>query len=128
MTPRREIQKKYGFRAIAAAILLGGSLIAADLPDLGKGLIAGALFSVLNFILMAESLAHRLGKSRPRAAIASFRSMVPRFALMAVPLVLSLKFHLFHPAAAVTGLFAVQLVILFEHVVSAFTSSADGSA
>jgi hypothetical protein len=46
---------------------------------------------------------------------------------MAVPLVLSLKFHLFHPAAAVVGLFAVQLAIIAEQVVCARTSSTGGN-
>jgi len=49
---------------------------------------------------------------------------MPRYALMAVPLVLSLKFHLFHPVSAVIGLFAVQIVILAEHVVGVITLSA----
>jgi hypothetical protein len=58
----------------------------------------------------------------------SFFWILPRFALMAVPLVLSLRYHLFHPATAAIGLFAVQLVILAEHIVCAFFSSAGGKA
>ena len=128
MPPHREAQKKYGSRAIAAALIIGGSLIVAGLPALGKGLIAGTLFSILNFLLMAESLPYRLGKTRRRAALTSFLWIMPRYALMAVPLVLSLKFDLFHPATAAAGLFTVQMVILVEHIVNAFSSSADGSA
>lgn len=126
MTPHREAQKRYCSRAIAAAIVLGGVLILAGYPHLGKGLIAGTLFSILNFVLMAESLSSRLGKSRARASLMSFLWILPRFALMAVPLVLALKFHLFHPASAVLGLFAVQLVILAEQVAGALTSSTGG--
>lgn len=128
MPPHREAQKRYCSRAITAAIVLGGILMMAGQPYLGKGLIAGALFSILNFVLMAESLSSRLGKSRRRASVVSFFWILPRYALMAVPLVLSLKFHLFHPVSAALGLFAVQMVILAEHVVGALTSSAGGSA
>jgi len=128
MTPHREVQKRYCSRAIAAAIALGGGLMIAGLPHLGKGWIAGALFSILNFVLMAESLSSRLGKSRRRASVVSFFWILPRYALMAVPLVLSLKFHLFHPVTAAIGLFAVQLVILAEHIVYTLTSSVGGNA
>jgi hypothetical protein len=128
MAPHREAQKKYGFRAIAAAIFIGGGLIFAGHPALGKGLIAGALFSVLNFVLIAESLPHKLGKSRRRAAAVSLGWILLRYALMAVPLVLALRFHLFHPLTAAVGLFLVQLVILFDHCVLAVTSSSGKQA
>jgi hypothetical protein len=124
MTAHRDAQKRYCSRAITAAIVIGGILILAGFPHLGKGLIAGALFSILNFVLMAESLSSRLGKSRGRASLISFFWILPRYALMAVPLLLSLKFHLFHPVGAVIGLFAVQIVIFAEHVVGAITFSA----
>lgn len=128
MPPHRAAQKKYCSRALVTALIIGGSLILAGHPALGKGLIAGTLGSILNFLLMAESLPYRLGKTHRRAAVTSFLWILPRYALMAIPLVLSLKFHLFHPATAAAGLFAVQLVIMVEHFVNAFTSSADGSA
>jgi hypothetical protein len=127
MPPHRETQKKYGSRAFAAALAIGGSLILAGLPTLGKGLIVGAFFSILNFLIMAESLPYRLGKTHRGAAAMSLIWLLPRYALMAIPLVLSLKFNLFHPATTAVGLFAVQLVILAEHLVHAFTSPADGS-
>ncbi len=123
MPPHREAQKKYGSRAMVAAIFVGGGLILAGHPTLGKGLIAGALFSVLNFILIAESLPHKIGKSRRKASAVSMGWILLRFALMAVPLILALRFHLFHPLAAAIGLFFVQIAILFDHFVLAFNSS-----
>jgi hypothetical protein len=123
MPPHRDAQKKYCSRAIVAALLAGGGLILAGLPALGKGLIAGTFFSILNFILIAESLPYKLGKSRPRASILSMGWLLLRFSLMAVPLVLAFKLHLFHPLTAAIGLFFVQLAILFDHLVLAFNSS-----
>jgi hypothetical protein len=101
---------------MVAALLIGGGLILAGLPALGKGLIAGTLFSILNFILIAESLPYKLGKSRPKASAVSMAWILLRFSLMAVPMILSLKYQLFHPATAAVGLFFIQLIILAEHL------------
>jgi hypothetical protein len=128
MPPHRETQKKYCSRAIAAALIIGGSLIFCGLPALGKGLIAGALFSILNFILIAESFPYKLGKSRPKASVTAGALILLRFGLMAVPLLLAFKLHLFDPLAAAVGLFAIQMVILFDHLVLAVNSSAGKDA
>ncbi len=128
MAPHREALKRYCSRAMVAAIFIGAALILGGLPAWGKGLIAGTLFSILNFILMAEALPHHIGKSQRRAAVFSLGSILLRYSLMAVPMILALVYHLFHPAAAAIGLFFVQLVILTEHVLSSITSSSGSSA
>jgi hypothetical protein len=128
MAPHREALKRYCSRAMAAAILIGAALIFGGLPAWGKGLIAGTLFSILNFILMAEALPHRMRESRPRAAVISLGWLLLRYCLMAVPMILALVYHLFHPAAAAIGLFFVQLVILTEHVLSSISPSSGSSA
>ena len=128
MAPHSEALKRYGSRTMASAVFIGAALIFGGLPAWGKGLIAGALFSVLNFILMAEVLPHRMGKSRRRAAALSLGSILLRYCLMAVPMILSLGYHLFHPAAAAIGLFSVQIVILAEHFFSSITSSSGSRA
>ncbi len=128
MTPHREALKRYCSRAMAAAILIGAALIFGGQPAWGKGLIAGTLFSILNFILMAEALPHHIGKSQRRATVFSLGSILLRYSLMAVPMILALVYHLFHPAAAAIGLFFVQLVILTEHVLSSISPSSGSSA
>jgi hypothetical protein len=128
MAPHREALKRYCSRAMASAIFIGAALIFGGLPAWGKGLIAGTLFGILNFILMAESLPRRISKSQRRAAALSLGSIVLRYSLMAVPMILSLKYQLFHPAAGAIGLFFVQLVILAEHLLSSITSSSGSSA
>jgi hypothetical protein len=128
MAPHREALKRYCSRAMAAAILIGAALIFGGQPAWGKGLIAGALFSILNFILMAEALPHRMRESRPRAAVISLGWLLLRYCLMAVPMILALVYHRFHPAAAAIGLFSVQLVILTEHLRSSISPSSGRSA
>jgi hypothetical protein len=123
MSDCRAAAKTYCSRAIMAAVGIGAVLILAGLAPLGKGLIAGTLFSILNFVIMAESLPQRIGKTRRMASLSAFTWLLLRYALMAVPLVLAIKFDYFHPAAAAVGLFAVQLVILFDHFRSAISPS-----
>jgi hypothetical protein len=113
---------------MASAVLIGAALIFGGLPAWGKGLIAGTLFSILNFILMAEVLPHHIGKSQRRAAAFSMGSILLRYSLMAVPMILSLKYHLFQPVAAAVGLVFVQMVILADHLLSSITSSSGSSA
>jgi hypothetical protein len=128
MTPHREAEKRYCSRAIIVAIAAGAGFILAGYPALGKGLIAGTLFSILNFILIGRSLQHRLGRERAKASLVSLGWILLRYGLMAVPLILALEYRLFHPVTAAVGLFAVQLVILGEQVVVSFTSSSGSSA
>ena len=119
----RETQKKYCSRAMAAAVLGAVAFIAAGRPDLGKGLVAGTLAGVVNFVLIGESLLSKVGRTRRSATFASIAWMLPRYALLALPLVLALKFELFNPVTAACGLFLVQATILTEHVFAAVASA-----
>jgi hypothetical protein len=119
MSAHREAAQTYCARALIAAIAAGAALILAGFAPAGKGLIAGALASVLNFILIAASLPRRIGKTRRAAARHALAGLLLRLGVLAVPLVLALKYDLFHPAAAAAGLFAVQAVILGENLLRA---------
>jgi len=113
----RETQKKYCSIAITIAIFAGIFFILFDLKPIGKGLILGTIFSIFNFILMGETLPMRIGISRSKATVFSFLSIFFRYGLMALPLVLSIKFDRFHMAATVCGLFMIQFVILADSVI-----------
>lgn len=102
--------------AVAVAIVC---FILAFKP-LGKGFILGAFFSITNFIIMGETLPMRIGHSRRRSTGISLVSIFSRYALMAIPLALSIKLNQFNIAATICGLFIVQLVILAEHVINLF--------
>jgi ATP synthase I chain len=114
----REAQKKYCSRAMIAAILFGLVFILWNQPSVGKGLILGTLFSVVNFVIMGESLPSKIGKTKSTAAFVSLLWVLARYGLMAVPLVLALKYQQFNFPAVICGLFLVQLTILGEHIVS----------
>lgn len=116
MSAHREATRRYCTRALAAAVAIGAVLILAGFPPAGKGLIAGALASVVNFLLIAALLPRRIGKSRRAASLHAFWGLALRLCLMAAPLALALQTGRLHPAAVAAGLFAVQLAILGEHL------------
>ncbi|MFC1887129.1 ATP synthase subunit I [Thermodesulfobacteriota bacterium] len=114
MEPIRETQKKYGSRAISIAIVIGFILILVGQKPLGKGLVLGALFSVINFVLMGETLPLKFGKSKRRTFFLSFFSIVIRYLLLAIPVILAVKLNQFNVISTVFGIFMIQFVILME--------------
>lgn len=117
MTAIRETQKKYCSLAIIIAIFAGISFFLLGLKPVGKGLILGTLFSILNFILMGESLPMKVGRTKNKTMALSFLSIFFRYGLMAVPLIAAIKLERFNFAATVCGLFMVQFVILADEVI-----------
>lgn len=118
----RETQKKYCSRAMVAAILIGLFFMLAGYLPITKGLILGTLFSVINFVLIGETLPLRLGKPKRKTFFISLGSILFRYALLSIPLILAVKFEQFNLIAAVGGLFAVQLVIFADHLFSLLLS------
>ncbi len=114
----RALQKKLCSQAMLVAVLGGGVLIVVGEKAVGKGLILGTLFSVLNFVLMAQFLPRSTAAgSAARAGAAAMGSILLRFALLAVPLILSLRMDSIHFIGVVVGLFMVQLSILYDTLV-----------
>lgn len=116
MESLRQTQKKYCSRAITAAIFAGLFLIVAGQKPVGKGLILGTVFSIVNFILMAQMLPHRMGKSKNKTFFLSFGSIVLRYFLLAVPLIIAIKLDQYNFIAVVFGILMVQFVILADHL------------
>ena len=111
-----KVQKRYASMALIAAVIGGGGLMVAGLVPLGKGLLAGTIFSVLNFWLMARALPYRLGHGRAKTFFLSITSIYGRYALMAVPLILAVKLPHLSVSTVAIGLFAVPLMILGERI------------
>ena len=112
----RQTRNKYTKRAMAVGICVALVLILAGYRALGKGLMLGVAFSVINFVLIAATLPINMGKSRKQATVFSLGSIGFRYAIMALPLVIAATIESFHFAATAVGLFMVQLVILSEQV------------
>jgi hypothetical protein len=112
----RSTQKKYGSRALAIAVIVGFGTVLIGQNSLGKGLVLGTLFSVANFILMGETLPLKLGRSSKTTFFISLLSMLLRYLLLAVPLVIAVKHEQFHILSAIIGVFMVQVVIVADHL------------
>ena len=112
----RKIQKTYCSQAMVAAIILAVVAILLGVKPIGKGLILGTLFSILNFVLMAHMLHLRLKETRRKSIMGAFGSMWICLALLAVPLLIALKFEEINFFATATGLFMIQVIIVLNQI------------
>ncbi len=119
----RQTQKKYCSTAIAVAIFVGLIFILIGLKPIGKALVLGSVFSIVNFILMGETLPLRIGKSKGKTFLLALGSIYFRFAILAIPLILAIKFEQFDLFAVIVGIFLVQLVILADHFAQYISST-----
>ena len=116
----RETQKKYCSLSLVTSIIIGFFLIIAGQSTVGKGLILGTLFSSINFALMGEVLPYKVGKSRGKTYLIAVGSIISRYLLLAVPIVLCIRSpERFNLVAVIIGIFMVQLVILLDYLKSA---------
>ena len=118
----RDTQKRYGSAAMAIAIFVGLALIVAGYKPMAKGLILGTLFSVLNFVLMGETLALRISPSRTRSSALSLGTALFRYLILALPLIVAVKIDTFDLVSTVIGIFMIQLMVLGDHIFGAFGS------
>ena len=112
----RETQKKFGSRSLAIAVVLGLLLVLLGQKPLAKGLVLGTLFSVFNFVLMGQILPLLLAPSQRRSFVISFGSILFRYLLLAIPLLIAVKMTDFDFLATVLGIFMVPIVIMGEHL------------
>jgi hypothetical protein len=114
----KQVQKKYISLTLTFSIGVALLLILMGHKPVGKGLILGAIFSVLNFILMGKSIVLKFGRSKAKTFSISMGSIIFRYLLLAIPLIIAVKTEQFNLVAAVLGIFMIQLVILAEHVLT----------
>jgi asparagine N-glycosylation enzyme membrane subunit Stt3 len=119
----RQTQKKYCQRAIKAAIFAGLLFILAGREPIGKGLILGTIFSIINFIIMGEMLPWKIGKSKNKTYFLSLISIFSRYILLAIPLIIAVKFDQYNLISVVVGIFMVQFFILAEQIFINFSSN-----
>jgi len=112
----KQVQKKYITRALTLSIIVGLLFILMGQKSIGKGLVLGTVFSVLNFILMGQSIGLKLGHSKAKTFSIAMGSIFFRYLLLAIPLIVAIRFEQFHLVAAALGIFMIQLVILADHI------------
>jgi hypothetical protein len=100
------------------AIIGGLVFILAGQQPIGKGLVLGSIFSVINFVLMGETLPMRLGKSKGKTFSVALGSIFSRYLILAIPLVVAIKFEQFNIFATILGVFMIQLIILCDHLIA----------
>ncbi len=115
------MEKKYGTTAITLAVCVALILILAGMKPAGKGLVLGTLFSIINFVVMGETLPGKISGSRRRAGIFSGLLLLLRYAILAIPLILAIKLQSLDIAATIVGLFMIQILILAEQAIYATT-------
>ena len=113
----KQTQKEYCTQAMILAIGAAMIFLVAGAKPISKGLILGTLFSILNFVLIAQSLPSRLDRGRGKAFFVSLNSVWLRHAMLAVPLIVAAKVEGFNFYAAVAGILMVQVVILGRQLV-----------
>ncbi|MBW2432649.1 MAG: ATP synthase subunit I [Deltaproteobacteria bacterium] len=116
METAKQVQKKYGSMALTFSIAVALLFILMGHKSVGKGLLLGSIFSVINFVLMGKSIALSFGRSKAKTVSFSMGSILVRYLLLAIPLIAAVKYEQFHLAATILGIFMIQLVIMAEHV------------
>jgi len=114
----RDVEKKYCSRALTTAIIIGFCCILLGYKPIAKGLILGSLFSILNFLLIGETLPHRTfksNKSKKKSFALALGSIIVRYALMAIPIVMALKSEAYNLFSVIFGVFMIQIMILSDH-------------
>jgi hypothetical protein len=98
--------------------------MAAGYKPIGRSLILGTLFSIVNFVLMGETLPSRIDKTRSKNVVKALISVIVRYAIMAIPLAMALKSpQEYNMIAVVAGIFMVQVMILSDHLASLIISN-----
>ncbi|MBW1642581.1 MAG: ATP synthase subunit I [Deltaproteobacteria bacterium] len=116
MDPVRQTQKKYCSRAMTLAILISLGFILAGYKPIGKGLVLGTFFSIINFILMGETLSAKLGETAKKTFVIALGSIFFRYLLLAAPLIIGLKIDQINFFSVIAGIFSVQMVIVVDHL------------
>ena len=112
-----QIQKRICSLAIKIALAVAIFFLVINENAIAKGLLLGTLFSIANFLLMGISIPMTVGKSRYRAGFIGLVSILVRYGVLAIPLIVGVRFASFNFIAVIVGVFSIQIVTLLEHLV-----------
>ena len=111
----RVFHKRIVLGTLWFALLVAGAFLLAGEKAIAKGFVLGALFSIVNFLLMGLLLPMTLGHSRRKASALALLSILSRYGILAIPLIIAVKSTSFEFVAVVVGIFAAQLVAVLDH-------------
>ncbi len=109
-------QRRICFWAMTCALALAFIFLFFHEKSIAKGVVLGTCFSIINFFLMGKSIPMILGRSRAKANTMGFMSIFLRYLFLAIPLIIGMKYASFNFVAVVIGIFAVQIVMLVDHL------------
>ncbi len=118
--PRDEMkraQKRFCSWAMTSAIIVAFVFLILDEKAIAKGLIMGTLFSIINFILLGRSIPMILGRSVAKTRAIGLSSILGRFVVLAIPLIVAIKLDKFNFIAVVVGIFSVQIVTVVDYTI-----------
>jgi hypothetical protein len=110
------MQQRYCAMVLIVAAVTAGALIFMGYLSLGKGLVLGAVFSTLNFTAMAIMLPMQFNPQRRKGTLVSLGSILLRYSLMAIPLIIALRSPRIALSTVIIGLFGIQISILGDHL------------
>jgi len=112
-----EIQWRICCFAITSALVVAVFFLLFHEKAIAKGLLLGTCFSIINFILLGKSIPMTLGQSRSKAGFIGLTSILFRFVILAIPMIVAIKSTSFHFVAVVVGIFSVQVVTLVDYII-----------
>jgi hypothetical protein len=118
--PRKEMikaQKKFSSWAMTSAIIIAFACLILDEKAIAKGIVLGTLFSIINFVMLGRSIPMVLGRSVGKTRAIGLISILSRYALLAVPLIVGIKSDAFNFIAVVVGIFAIQIVTMVNYTI-----------
>lgn len=86
------------------------------LTNIGKGFLLGTLFSIINFILMGQTIPLQLMKSKRKTFAISLSSIFLRYFILAIPLFVAIRSDRFNLYATIIGIFSIQIMILLDQL------------
>ena len=111
------IQKRICMLTLKGALLIAAGFLFIRENAIAKGILLGTLCSIVNFLLLGISVPLTVGRSRYRAGFISLVSILARYTLLAIPLVVGIKCGSFSFVAVIFGIFSVQIALLIDHII-----------
>lgn len=107
----KEFNKKVCGGTLFLGLLVSLLFLMLGSPAISKGFLLGTCFSVINFILLSSFTPIPLGYERKRATAMYFGSILIRYIILAVPMVIAIKSDKFNLISTIIGIFSIQITI-----------------